>query len=64
MHLALILLLIGPAYAWPTKGFDARRTGQSSFIADRLHAYAALDPATVRAVGADSFPPSVLGIVK
>lgn len=42
----------------------ARCTGQSSLIADRLQAYAGLDPEIVRAVGADSFPPSVLGVVR
>ena len=42
----------------------ARSTGQSALIADRVQAYAALDPAVLRAVGADSFPPNVLGAVR
>lgn len=42
----------------------AHRTGQSKFIADRLQAYAELDPAIVRALGADSFPQMPLGVVR
>lgn len=40
------------------------RTGQSRFIADRLQAYAELDPAVLCALGADSFPPMPLELVK
>ena len=39
----------------------ATATGEPGLIADRVEAYAALDPEIVRAVGADCFPPSVLG---
>ncbi len=42
----------------------ARHTGQSSFIADRLQAYARLDPEAVRFVGGDKFPPMPLGVVR
>ncbi len=41
-----------------------RYTGQSKFIADRLQAYAALDPEIVRAVGGDRFPPMPLEVVR
>ena len=41
-------------------GDIARRTGQSSFIADRVAAYAALDPERVRFVGGDRFPPRLV----
>ncbi len=39
----------------------ATATCEPGLIADRVEAYAALDPEIVRAVGADRFPPSVLG---
>ena len=39
-------------------------TGQPNLIADRLQAYAGLDPEIVRAVGGDRFPPSVLEVVR
>ena len=42
----------------------ARGTGQSSFIMDRLQAYARLDPEILRAVGGDRFPPMPLGLVR
>ena len=42
----------------------AHGTGQSSLIADRLQEYSRLDPAVVRALGADSFAPSVLCAVR
>jgi len=42
----------------------AAATGQPDMIADRLQAYARLDPEIVRAVGGDRFPPSVLGLVR
>ena len=42
----------------------ATATGQSSFIAHRLEEYARLDPELVRALGADRFPPNVLGVVR
>ena len=42
----------------------ATATGQHAVIADRLQAYAALDPAVLRALGADRFPPSVLEVVR
>ena len=39
-------------------------TGEPGLIADRVEAYARLDPELVRALGADRFPPSVLGVVR
>ena len=42
----------------------ATATGEPSLIVDRLQAYAGLDPAVLRAVGGDKFPPNVLGIVR
>ena len=42
----------------------ARYTGQENFIANRLHAYAGLDPEIIRALGADLFPPMPLGVVR
>ena len=41
----------------------ATATGEPGLIADRVEAYAALDPEIVRALGADRFPPMSLGIV-
>ena len=42
----------------------AAATGEPGLIADRLQAYAALDPAVLRAVGGDRFPPNVLEVVR
>ena len=42
----------------------ARSTGQPALIADRLQAYAGLDPEIVRAVGGDRFPPMPLEVVR
>ena len=42
----------------------ATATGQPDLIANRLQAYAQLDPEIVRAVGADRFPPAPLGLVR
>ncbi len=39
----------------------ALATGAPDLIADRVEAYARLDPEIVRALGADRFPPNVLG---
>ena len=41
----------------------ATATGEPGLIADRLQAYAGLDPEIVRAVGGDRFP-TVLGVVR
>ena len=41
----------------------ATATGQPDLIADRLQAYAQLDPEIVRAVGADRFPPMPLQVM-
>ena len=41
----------------------ATATGQHAVIADRLQAYAALDPAVLRAVGGDKFPPMPLQVM-
>jgi len=42
----------------------ARSTNQFAIIAHHLEEFARLDAATVRALGADRFPPSVLGVVR
>ncbi len=42
----------------------ARCTGQSSFIADRLQAYAELEPEIVRAVGGDRFSAMPLMVIR
>ncbi len=55
---------LGPRVFAELLGDIARRTGQSSFIADRLQAYAALDLAVLRAVGGDRFPVMPLGLVR
>ena len=41
----------------------AAATGRPDIVADRVEAFARLDPETVRAVGGDQFPPSVLEVV-
>ena len=38
-------------------------TGRPDIVADRLQAYAQLDPEILRAVGADRFPPMALEVV-
>ena len=55
---------LGPRVVSELLSEIAIATGEPGLIADRVEAYAALDPAVLRAVGADSFPPSVLGIVR
>jgi hypothetical protein len=42
----------------------ATATGEHALIAGRVAAYARLDPAVVRALGVDIFPPNVLGVVR
>ncbi len=42
----------------------ATATGEPGLIADRLQAYAALNPEAVRFVGGDQFPPMPLGLVR
>jgi len=39
-------------------------TGEPDLIAHRIEAYSRLDPAVLCALGGDSFPPSVLGVVR
>ena len=58
------IIALGPRPLTELLAEIARSTGQSALIADRVQAYAALDPAVLRAVGADSFPPNVLGAVR
>ena len=41
----------------------AAATGQPDLIADRLQAYARLDPEIVRALGGDKFPPMPLQVM-
>ncbi len=42
----------------------ATATGEPGLIADRVEAYAGLDPEIIRALGADSFPPMPLEVVR
>jgi len=42
----------------------AHCTDQSGVIADHLQAYARLDPAVLRAIGGDKFPPMALELVR
>jgi len=63
-HMVKHLHRLGPRATGELLVEIAHSTGQSSFIADRLQAYAALDPAVLRAVGGDRFPPSVLDVVR
>ncbi len=42
----------------------ATATGEPGLIADRLQAYAGLEPELVRALGGDRFPPMPLELVK
>ena len=42
----------------------ATATGEPGLVVDLVEKYARLDPEIVRAVGADRFPPSVLGVVR
>ncbi len=39
-------------------------TGEPGLVADRVAAFAALDPEFLRAIGGDKFPPNVLGVVR
>ena len=39
-------------------------TGQPDLIADRVEAYSRLDPAVLRAIGGDRFPPMPLEVVR
>lgn len=39
-------------------------TGEAGLIADRLQAYAGLDPEIIRFLGADRFPPMPLGVAR
>ena len=41
----------------------ATATGQPALIADRLQAYAGLDPELVRYIGGDNFPPMPLQVM-
>ena len=42
----------------------AAATGRADVVADRVSAYARLDPETVRKVDGDRFPPNVLRVVR
>ena len=42
----------------------AHCTGQSGVIADRLQAYGRLDPAVLRFLGGNSFPPMPLTVIR
>ena len=55
---------LGPRVVGELLAEIATATGDPGLIADRVEAYAALDPAVLRAVGGDQFPPPVLGLVR
>jgi hypothetical protein len=71
-------LLVGPRFARQIKRVHAlgprplaelldeiaTATGQPALVADHVEKYSQLDPAALRAVGGDRFPPSVLGAVR
>ncbi len=42
----------------------ATATGEPGLIADRLQAYAGLDPEVIRALGVDRFAPNVLAVIR
>ncbi len=55
---------LGPRVFAELLGEIATATGQPALIADRLQAYAALDPALVHVIGGDKFPPMPLELVR
>ena len=55
---------LGPRVVAELLAEIATATDQPALIADRLQAFAALDPEHVRFVGADKFPPMPLGMVQ
>ena len=57
------LCRLGPRVLAEMLGEVGAATGQSSFIADRVAAFADLDPEIVRAVGGDKFPPRLMEVV-
>ena len=56
--------LLGPRPLSELLAEIVRATGQPAVIADHVEAYARLDPEIVRALGADSFAPMPLGVVR
>ena len=63
-HMVKHLHRLGPRPLAELLAEIATATGEPGLIADRLQAYAGLDPEILRAVGGDRFPPNVLGIVR
>ena len=59
-----LLHALGPRPLFEFLADIARSTGQHALIADHIAEYASLDPEIVRAIGADRFPPNVLGMVR
>ena len=51
---------LGPRVFGELLAETTRRTGESKFIADRLQAFAGLEPELVRFFGGDSFPATPL----
>ena len=56
--------LLGPRALAELLAEIATATGEPGLIADRVEAYAGLDPEIVRFVGGDRFPPMPLELVK
>ena len=54
---------LGPRAVGELLAEIAAVTGQHVRVVDLVEEYAALDPAVLRAVGADHFPPMPLGVV-
>jgi hypothetical protein len=63
-HQVARLHALGPRPLFEMLAEIARSTGQPALIADHVAKYARLDPEIVRAIGADHFPPNVLGVVR
>ena len=63
-HMVEHLHRLGPRAVAELLAEIAIATGEPGLIADRVEAYAALDPAVLRAVGGDSFPPMPLELIR
>ena len=63
-HLCRQVHALGPRPMAELFAEIATATGEPALIADRLQAYAGLDPEIVRAVGGDRFPPNVWEVVR
>ena len=63
-HLCRQVHALGPRPMAELLAEIATATGEPNLIADRLQAYAGLNPEIVRALGADRFPPMALEVVR